>query len=118
MMFDDEDEEYEEEEEQDVTDLGEERAERSISGVPTLLYYQRTYARSMGDNDQKAVGAFKQFESQEKLRRLQNELMLIKNNQVREEVLDSIAGKKRKSRHASYEHWAELMLLWIVSARR
>lgn len=117
MISHDEDEEEYVEEEEDITEIEEETSARTVSSIPTLLYYQRTYARSMGDNDQKAVGAFKQYEAQEKVRRMQNELMLIKASQVREEVLDSVVGKKRKSRHNGYEHWSELMLLWLVAAR-
>lgn len=95
-----------------------EEAGKTVTQLPTLDYYQKTYAQSLGGNDQKATGVFKQYESTEKLRRLQNELQMVKAGIVSDSCCDRIIGKKRKSRHASYEHWAELMLLWLVSAKR
>ena len=85
--------------------------------VPTLEFYERSYAKSCDGNDQKALLTFKNYESKEKLRRLQAELQWVKESRVSEVVCDRVIGKKRKSRHQSYEHWAKLMLLWIVSKR-
>ena len=41
----------------------------------------------MSGNDQKAVVVFREYESQEKVRRLQQELQWVKNEQVSEQVL-------------------------------
>ena len=94
-----------------------EKEGRAVAAVPTILYYQRTYAGSLANNDQKAVGVFKQYESHEKLRRLQNELVAVKNSKVRESSLERVLGVKRRMQHRSFEHWAELMLLWITTAK-
>ncbi len=96
----------------------EEPSEKAIRSVPTLHYWHKTYAKSMGGQDQKAVHLFKEYESQEKLRRLQQELMSMKDNQVSEMILDQILGKKRKMKYAGYHKWAALMLLWIAQYKR
>lgn len=85
--------------------------------VPTLDYYERTYGRNCEGNDQKAVNIFRNFETKEKLRRLQMELLWIKEGRVAEQVCERVIGKKRRARHGSYLHWAELMLLWLVTKR-
>jgi len=88
-----------------------------LTSIPMFEYYQKMYAKNMGNEDQKAVALFKQYESQEKLRRFQNELMNIKSSQVREATLDRVVGKARKGRWVSYEKFGGLMLLWINSAK-
>lgn len=88
-----------------------------LVAIPMFEYYQKMYAQNMGNEDRKAVALFKQYESHEKLRRFQNELMNIKSTQVRESTLDRLVGKTRKGRWVSYEKWASLMLLWINSAK-
>lgn len=89
-----------------------------VWSVPTIDYYRKTYANAMGGDDQKAVKVFRDYESQEKFRRLQSELMQVKNSKVRQKVLDRSVGKKRSSKYGSYEKWAGLMLLWLISKRR
>ena len=88
-----------------------------LTALPTIEYYQKMYAKNMDNEDRKAVALFKQYESHEKLRRLQSELMNIKSLQVREAALDRVVGQGRKGRWLSYERWAGLMLLWINSAK-
>jgi hypothetical protein len=88
-----------------------------LVAIPIFVYYQKMYAQNMGNEDRKAVALFKQYESHEKLRRFQNELMNIKSSQIRESTLDRVVGKTRKGRWVSYERWAGLMLLWINSAK-
>jgi len=90
---------------------------KTVSCMPTLEYYQRTYASNMDNNDQKAVSAFREYESHEKLRRLQTELQWLKNEQVIEKTCIRIIGKKRKGKYGSYARWATLMLMWCVSKR-
>ena len=92
--------------------------EGHISHLPTIVYYQKTYAQSLGDNDQKAVKVFTDYESQEKLRRLQSELLWVKKGQAAEKACDNIIGKKRRSKYRGYSKWAEMMLLWIIEANK
>lgn len=91
--------------------------QKTVSHLPTLEYYQRTYANNMDNNDQKAVAAFREYESHEKLRRLQTELQWLKNEQVVEKTCDRLIKKKRKGKYGSYARWATLMLMWCASKR-
>lgn len=91
---------------------------RNLNHLPTIQYFQKTYGASLGGEDQKAVRLFKDYESQEKLRRLQFELTAIKDGKATFKACDRIIGKKRKERYSSYENWAKLMLLWIVQHKR
>jgi hypothetical protein len=93
-------------------------ADGSITSVPTLRYYQKRYAGTLSDNDQKAVRLFKEYENLEMVRRLQSELLWVANGQVYEQALDSNIGKKRKGRYKTYAEWAKLMLQWLAQAKR
>lgn len=62
------------------------------------------------ENDQKAVVAFKEFESREKLGRLRNELMWVKNDYVSDKVCGEIIGHRRRGKYQSYSKWASIML--------
>jgi hypothetical protein len=124
MTYDDDEEEEEEFDDYDELEeafFDEEKAydqdRAPLVAIPTFEYYQKMYARNMDNEDRKAVTLFKQYESHEKLRRLQAELMNIKSSQIRESTLDRLVGKTRKGRWVSYEKWAGLMLLWINSAK-
>lgn len=90
---------------------------RTVSAIPSVKYYDMMYGRSFEGNDRKAVHTFKLYESQERLRRLQNELQQVKQGKVTEKVCDLIIGKKRLSKFESYEHWAQLMLHWIAEKK-
>ena len=96
----------------------EESANRGLNALPTLEYFQKMYGKMMDGADQKAVGVFKDYESHEKLRRLQAELMWIKDGKASESACNRIIGKKRKSKYQSYNHWAELMLVWISQHKK
>ena len=91
--------------------------EQTVSGIPTIKYYQVSYANSMANNDQKAVRTFKDFESREKLGRLRQELVWVRDGMVRSAPLNEIIGAKRRSRYGGYERWASLMLQWIAAAK-
>ncbi len=95
-----------------------EPTEKSIGFLPTLEYWQKMYGATMDGADQKAAGVFKNYESQEKLRRLQNELSWVKDGKVSSTACDRVVGRKRKAKYGSYQRWAELMLLWISQHRR
>ena len=88
------------------------------SGLNTIREYNRSYATALEGNDMKAVRLFRQYEAQEKLRRLQNELMMVKADKVDEKACDAVIGKKRKVKYKGYSAWASLMLQWIASAKR
>lgn len=98
-----------------VNDEFEQAPEYTVKFLPTIEYFQRLYGASFDGNDKKAVLTFRNYEAREKLRRLQGELQAVKNGKVPPETCDRIIGKRRKSQHQTYEHWAGLMLLWITS---
>ncbi|MCC6953351.1 MAG: hypothetical protein IT290_04470 [Deltaproteobacteria bacterium] len=85
--------------------------------VPTIDYFQKNYGRSLEGNDQKAVRVFRDYEPNERLRRLQNELQQVKDKKVSENVLHAVVGKKRMHKYQGYDRWASLMLMWIVSKK-
>jgi hypothetical protein len=92
--------------------------EKKLAHLPTIEYFQKTYGKTMEGSDQKAAGVFKDFESQEKLRRFQNELSWVKDGKVSGAACDRVIGKKRKSKYDGYEKWAQLMLLWLAQSRK
>ena len=85
--------------------------------IPTVDYFQKNYGRSLEGNDPKAVRVFRDYEPRERLRRLQHELQLIKENKVSPDVLHAVVGKKRMHKYQGYDRWASLMLMWIVSKK-
>ncbi len=122
--YDDEYDEYEEYERQYKQEAesgvpaGADQAEGTITAVPTLRYYQKRYALSCANNDQKAIRMFKEYESVENVRRLQSELMWVSGGQVYSPVLDTILGKTRKVKHNGYNHWGKIMLVWLAQYKR
>lgn len=87
----------------------------TIKFIPTIEYFQRMYGASFEGNDRKAVLCYRNYEPREKLRRLQGELMAVKNGKVAPHICEMVIGKKRLQTNKTYEHWAALMLQWIVS---
>lgn len=102
----------------DGSDPFESGALEQVILLPTLEYYQKAYARSLDNNDQKAVRLFREYESQEKLRRLQQELMWLRDGKVKESTCDRVIGKKRKGKYGGYPGWGRLMLLWFAQSKR
>ena len=92
-------------------------SEGPIVSVPTIDYFEKTYGRSLEGNDQKAVWVFREYETKEKIRRLQQELIWIKEGRVPDNTLKALIGAKRRSRYEGYDKWAARMLLWLVSKR-
>ncbi len=88
-----------------------------MPALPIIQYYNKMYAVSLGGNDQKAVHVFKNYEPQEKLRRLQSELVAVKNGKASEKACDITIGKKRAVKFQSYDNWAKLMLLWLSQSK-
>lgn len=112
------DDDYEYEEEDFAEMESEQSGGGSITAIPVLNNYQKTYASTMSNNDQKAIKLFKEYESLEKIRRLQAELLWVSSEQVYWQTLDTVIGKKRKSKYKSYSEWAKLMLIWLDQAKR
>jgi hypothetical protein len=90
---------------------------KPVVSIPTIDYFEKTYGRSMEGNDQKAVKVFAEYETKEKIRRLQNELIWIKEGRVPDTTLKAIIGGKRKARYQGYNQWASRMLLWLAAKR-
>jgi hypothetical protein len=86
--------------------------------LPTVEYYQKTYAGTLDDNDQKAVRLFKDYESHEKVRRLQQELIWVRDGKVKEITCDRLIGKKRRGKYSSYQGWGKLMLQWLAAVKK
>lgn len=86
--------------------------------IPTIEYFQKTYGGSCEGDDRKAVQLFADYEAQEKLRRLQQQLIMVRDGRVSEKICHRVIGKKRVVRHESYQGWARLMLQWIASRKR
>ena len=122
--YDDEYDDYEEYERQFREELeqslpqGTDQDEGTITAVPTLRYYQKRYGLSCSNNDRKAVRMFKEYESMEKVRRLQAELMWVSTGQIYSPVLDSILGKTRKVKYDGYDKWGKIMLVWLAQFKR
>lgn len=91
---------------------------QDVRFIPVIKDYESKYAKSMEGNDLKALRTFRDYESSEKVRRLQQELQWIKGDMVAEDVLDEVIGKKRKSKWQSYSQWASMMLQWLASCKK
>ena len=61
---------------------GMDESDGTVTAIPTIRDYQKHYALSLDNNDQKAVRLYKQYESMERVRRFQNELSWVGNGQV------------------------------------
>ncbi|MDD2942148.1 MAG: hypothetical protein PHC51_04195 [bacterium] len=88
-----------------------------IAHLPTLEYFNRTYALSLAYDDKKAIGLFRDYESSEKAKRLKAELNNVKNGLVDKQACDKLIGKKRWHRFGgtedSYQRWAIAVLLML-----
>jgi len=88
-----------------------------IVSIPAIEFYQKTYARSCEDNDQKAIGIFKAYETKEKHRRFQQELQMIKDGRVSKKKLDEVVKRSREMKYQGYDKWAGRMLIWFVEKK-
>lgn len=94
-----------------------EKDKPQVVALPALNAYLRTYAKSCGNNDQKAVKIFKEYESAEKVRRLKGELMAIQAGKVSDEVCIRILGKNRQAKLGTFPKWATMVIAALNSAR-
>jgi len=88
-----------------------------VKGIPNLDFYRKTYARSCSENDDKAVRICKEFESQDRNRKIKSELISISQGNVSPLLLDRILGKNRPIKFVSWEKWALMMLATFNSKR-
>jgi hypothetical protein len=89
-----------------------------LKGLPALAAYQKSYANSLGNNDAKAIKLFKEFESEDKIRRIKSELLAISQGRAAEELCLRILGPVRRSKFGSYAAWAKFTLGYVNSAAR
>jgi hypothetical protein len=92
--------------------------EYPVKGIPNLDFYRRTYARSCGENDDKAVRVCKEYESQDRNRKIKVELAQISQGNVSPILLEKILGKNRPVKSGSWEKWALMMLATYNSKRQ
>lgn len=88
-----------------------------LKGIPNLDFYRKTYARSCGENDDKAVRICKEFESQDRNRKIKMELIAVSQGNVSPVLLDRVLGSNRPVKHTSWEKWALMMLATFNSKR-
>ena len=81
-----------------------------LKALPTLQFYQKTYASSCGNNDIKAVRLFREYESRDKIQRLKLELYAVSKNRAAEAVCARIIGPVRRNKHKGYDNWAFMVL--------
>ena len=77
-----------------------------------ISFYVENYGHPEVD-EQRAVENFIICESAEALPALIAQLSSVAKGGSTEEVMDQVAGKRRKVKYGSYENWAKLVLLWI-----
>lgn len=81
-----------------------------LKALPTLQFYQKTYASSCGNNDVKAAKLFREYESRDKIQRLKLELYAVSKNRAAEAVCNRIIGPVRRNKHKGYDNWAFMVL--------
>jgi hypothetical protein len=81
---------------------------------PRVTYWVQNYGGSDAP-DKRAVQDFMDCESEEQIRSLRGELYAISQGRFDKKNLDANVGKKRETRHGSYDTWAKMMLLWMAS---
>lgn len=88
-----------------------------LKGIPNIDFYQKTYGKSCGNNDEKAVKVFKEYENQDRVRRVKAELIGMSLGKVSPELCEKILGKSRKAKYENWEKWAAMMIATFNSKR-
>lgn len=91
--------------------------EYPFKAIPTIKYYQKTYANGCANNDKKAMFIFKEYESTEKIKRLKTELTAVAQEKVSPKLLDAVAGPARRGRFGSFEQWAKVALGLLLQGK-
>lgn len=92
--------------------------DKKVTSLPSIEYLIKSYSNSSDGNDQKAVNSFNMFETKEKVSRLKNELMWIRDGIVAEETCTRVLGVKRKAKYESYDNWAKYVMIWISQHKK
>ncbi len=95
-----------------------EDSNKKVSSLPSLEHMIKAYANHNDGNDQKAIDTFNMFETTEKMSRLKNELLWIRDGIVTEQTLERVLGLPRKIKFESYENWAKIMMIWISQLKK
>jgi hypothetical protein len=85
--------------------------------LTSLDYFEKTYGSTFKSDEKRALQVFKDFESKERLMRLQRDLIAVKDNKVSEAICDQVIGKSRIAKFQSYSNWAKIMLLRMNELR-
>ena len=88
-----------------------------VKGLPNLDFYQKTYGKSCGNNDDRAGRVFKEYENNDRIKRVKAELIAISQSKVSPELCERIMGKTRKAKFGTWEKWA-IMLINVISSGR
>lgn len=89
----------------------------TFKAIPTVKYYQKTYANGLSNNDKKAVNIFKEFEPTEKLKRIKTELTAISQGRVNPKLLEAQVGPARRGRYGSFEQWSKVVLALLLQGK-
>lgn len=88
-----------------------------VKGIPNLDFYRKTYAKSCGENDDKAARVFREFENQDRVRKVKGELIAISQSKVSPILCEKILGRSRPVKLGSWEKWA-LMMIAVIGSKR
>jgi hypothetical protein len=83
--------------------------EKQVKSLPILEGYMKGYARSCGNNDQKAAKLFTEYEPGDKVNRLKREVAQVVQGIVAEPTLVRVIGNARKAKYGGFEKWARMM---------
>ena len=81
---------------------------------PEITYWVRNYAPS-GVSDKRAVHAFVDCETQQRVKSLRIQLYAVASDKYDEKQLLNQLGAARKARHGTFSDWAKIMLQWLAS---
>lgn len=91
---------------------------KKVTSLPSIEFLIKTYANHSEGNDQKAVENFQRFETTEKMSRLKNELLWIRDGIVTDSTCDRVLGATRKVKFESYDNWARMIMIWISQIKK
>ncbi len=94
-----------------------EKKDYPMKGIPNLDFYQKTYGRSCGNNDDKAGRVFKEYENADRIKRVKAELIAMSQGKVSPVLCERILGKTRYVKFGSWEKWA-IMLINVIQSQR
>ena len=89
------------------------KQEAAVKALPTLEQYMKTYARSCGNNDQKAAKLYAEYEATEKLNRLKREVSQVAQGIVAEATLIRVVGNARCSKFGGFDKWGRMMIGYL-----